>query len=216
MSVRFSEILRRENAADWLASVEHRFVRELIAGTVPDDVMGRYLVQDHRFIDEFLRLLGAAVATTDSFDARIRLGRFIGTIASDENTYFLRAFEELGLTEAARATIPDAPATIGFKAVMREAAETRSYAAILAVLNVAEGLYLDWAMRANGILPERFVHAEWITLHDNPAFRDFVAFLRAEIDRVGPQNAETCSDIFRRAVTLERAFFDATYVTEPA
>jgi thiaminase/transcriptional activator TenA len=28
-------------------------------------------------------------------------------------------------------------------------------------------------------LPTNFVHAEWITLHDNPDFRDFVAFLRA-------------------------------------
>ena len=69
---------------------------------------------------------------------------------------------------------------------MREAAATRSYAAILAVLTVAEWLYLDWASRAPRPLPGTFVHAEWITLHDNPFFRDFVAFLRDELDRVGP------------------------------
>lgn len=216
MAEQFSEILRRENAADWAASVGHRFVRELIAGTVPDEVMARYLVQDHRFIDDFLGLLGAAVATTDSFAARIRLGRFIGVIASDENTYFLRAFEELGLSETARAAVPDAAPTAGFKAIMREAAATRSYAAILAVLNVAEGLYLDWAMGANGTLPARFIHAEWITLHDNPDFRDLVGFLRAELDRVGPQQAAICRDFFGRAVALEREFFDAAYAAEPA
>jgi len=32
---------------------------------------------------------------------------------------------------------------------MREAAETRSYAAALSVLVVAEWLYLDWASRAS-------------------------------------------------------------------
>ena len=71
---------------------------------------------------------------------------------------------------------------------MREAAETRSYAAALSVLVVAEWLYLDWASRAPKPLPDNFVYAEWITLHDNPDFCDFVDFLRAELDRIGPRH----------------------------
>ena len=43
---------------------------------------------------------------------------------------------------------------------MLEAAETRSYAAALSVLVVAEWLYLDWASRAPKPLPDNFVHAE--------------------------------------------------------
>jgi thiaminase len=39
--------------------VRHRFVNELFAGAVPDAVMARYLIQDHRFLDSFLTLLGA-------------------------------------------------------------------------------------------------------------------------------------------------------------
>ena len=42
---------------------------------------------------------------------------------------------------------------------------------------VAEWLYLDWASRAPQPLPNNFVHAEWITLHDNSNFRGFVAHL---------------------------------------
>jgi len=68
---------------------------------------------------------------------------------------------------------------------MREAAETRSYAAALSVLVVAEWLYLDWASRALQPLPDNFVHAEWITLHDNPDFRGFVGFLHVELGRQG-------------------------------
>src|SRR5437868_12578987 len=86
---------------------------------------------------------------------------------------------------------------------MREAAETRSYAAALSVLVVAEWLYLDWASRAPQPLPVNFVHAEWITLHDNPGFRGFVDFLRAELDRIGPAREDLCRDFFQRAVTLE-------------
>ena len=104
----------------------------------------------------------------------------------------------LGVTETRRAADPDTQPTIGFKAIMREAADTRSYAAVLSVLVVAEWLYLDWASRAPQALPNNFVHAEWITLHDNPNFRGFVDFLRTELDRVGPAYADLCRNFFSR------------------
>ncbi|MDH4991153.1 TenA family protein [Aquamicrobium lusatiense] len=211
MTERFSETLRLASEPLWTQAVNHRFVGELFAGAVPDAVMSSYLVQDHRFLDSFLTLLGAAIATSDSFEARLRFGRFIGMVAGEENTYFLRAFEALGVDEDQRAAIPDTKPTAGFKAIMREAAATRSYAAALSVLNVAEWLYLDWAMQAPDPLPQNFIHAEWITLHDNPDFRDFVGFLRGELDRVGPGEAEVSRDFFQGAVKLELAFFDAAY-----
>jgi thiaminase/transcriptional activator TenA len=151
------------------------------------------------------------LASADTFAARLRFGRFIGMMSSEENTYFLRAFEALGVPEDRRVTDLDTQPTAGFKAMMREAAETRSYAAALSVLVVAEWLYLDWASRASKPLPDNFVHAEWITLHDNPDFRGFVDFLRAELDRVGPAQADLCRDFFRRAVALELSFFEAAY-----
>jgi thiaminase/transcriptional activator TenA len=214
MTERFTETLRRVSEPTWSHAVQHRFVMELFAGTIPDRVMASYLIQDHRFLDSFLMLLGAAIATADGLEARLRFGRFIGMVSGEENTYFLRAFEALGVTERQRTEAPDTNPTAGFKAIMREAAATRSYAAALAVLNVAEWLYLDWAMKAPKPLPPNFVHAEWIMLHDNPDFREFVAFLRAELDRVGPAEERISKDFFLRAVALERAFFDAAYGNE--
>ncbi len=211
MSERFTEALRAASEPDWTAAVEHRFVAELAAGTVAPDVMATYLVQDHRFVDSFLGLLGAAIASTDSFEARLRLARFAGTIAGEENTYFLRAFEALGVAVERRIGEPDKAPTRGFQALMREAADTRSYPCALAVLTVAEWLYLEWARRCPEPRPPHFVHAEWITLHDNPEFRAFVAFLRAELDRTGRSDEARVADLFRRAVRLERAFFDAAY-----
>ena len=211
MPERFTETLRAMTEPGWSHAVGHRFVKELFTGAVPDAVMARYLIQDHRFLDSFLILLGAALATADTFEARLRFGRFIGLMSGEENTYFLRAFEALGITADRRATDPDTQPTAGFKAIMREAAETRSYAAALSVLVVAEWLYLDWASRAPKPLPGNFVHAEWITLHNNAEFHGFVDFLRAELDRVGPAQEELCRDFFPRAVALELSFFEAAY-----
>jgi thiaminase/transcriptional activator TenA len=40
----------------------------------------------------FYRVLGFA---DDTFEAKVRFGRFIGMVSGEENTFFLRAFEAL-------------------------------------------------------------------------------------------------------------------------
>lgn len=207
----FSAALRRACAEDWNAAIRHRFVDAMLEGTVEPARMRAYLVQDYQFIDRFVALLGAAIASADNYASRLRLSGFLAMITSDENTYFQRAFDALGVPGAERTAPRLGETTRAFQDLMREAAESRSYAQALAVLVVAEWLYLSWATRRSGPLPPDFVHAEWITLHDNDFFRDFVGWLRAELDRVGPAEETVCAALFRRAVQLERRFFDDLY-----
>ena len=49
--------------------------------------------------------------------------------------------------------------------------------------------------------------------NDNSNFRGFVDFLRTELDRVGPADADLCRDFFSRAAALELSFFEAAYAT---
>lgn len=211
MTGRFTDHLRAISQPTWENAVNHRFITALYAGEVPDAAMKNYLIQDYRFLDSFLVLIGAAITQADTLEARLRFGRFAGMISSDEDTYFQRAFAALGINEAEAAKIPDTAPTAGFKAIMREAAATGSYPVILSVLNVAEWLYYEWASAAPQPLPENFIYAEWVTLHDNPDFNAFVAFIRSELDRTGPNAPDICEAFFKRAVVLEEQFFDAAY-----
>lgn len=218
MTTSFFTQLKGDNASTWHAATHHRFVEELFTSSVPSSAMSSYLLQDFRFADAFVALIGAAVATADQYPARRRFGQQLGMICNDEHDYFVRALRAMGVPaselDPESTTTPDKPATKGFKELMHQAAESRSYAAILAVLAVAEGLYLDWAQRAPEPLPENFVYREWIDLHDGPFFIDFVEFLKAELDRVGrsdPEEEKKAAQYFKRAVDLELAFFDAAY-----
>ena len=211
----FSERLRKETSENWQAAINHRFVDEIFRGAVPQDVMRRYLIQDYQFVDRFVALLGMAIATADRFDSRIRFAQFVAMITSDENTYFQRAFDALDVPASERENPDITEPTAGFQQLMTQAAASGNYAACLAVLCVAEGLYLEWADRPGAKLPQDFVHAEWITLHNNDGFRSFVTWLRAELDRAGLAASETnrvqAAEFFHRAVTLERQFFDHVY-----
>ena len=203
----FTEWLRSAAEPDWSAVIDHPFATAIIRGEAD---MRRYLVQDFQFVDSFTALLGAALATAESFESRARIGRFLGQIAADtERGYFHRALTALG---AGTGPAKPEPVTEEFLSLMDETRRSQRYPLILTVLCVAEWTYLGWASRAEFPLPENFIHREWIELHSGPEFAGWVAFLRDELDRIGPSLAEEeqaeVLGLFRRATELERRFFD--------
>lgn len=213
---RFTDWLRERAQPLWTQAVTHRFVRDLAEGTLPEAVMARYLVQDYAFLDQFVRLLGSAIAKAPGLAERLPLSRFLAVVTSDENTYFHRAFDALGVTEAER-TKPDLrEPTRGFHAVMAEAVAAKTYAETLVPLVVFEWLYLDWATSVADRRPGKFYLREWIDLHANPDFAAFVAWLRGQLDSAGPallpRKQQAAAAVFRRTVDLEKAFFDDAFV----
>jgi thiaminase/transcriptional activator TenA len=94
---RFTDWLRADVAAVWEQAADHRFARELAAGSIDDAVFRRYLIQDYSFIDVFCTLLGFAVGHAPSLQDRIPLAQFLGLVTSEENTYFERALAAVGV-----------------------------------------------------------------------------------------------------------------------
>jgi thiaminase/transcriptional activator TenA len=207
---RFTEWLRERSEPDWTAAVDGRFVRELGDGTVPDPVFRRYLEQDYAFVETLTGTFGHALGEAPSMAAKARLAGFLGTITNEENDYFERSFEALdGDPEAT----PDAT-TRAFVDLLERAGRQGGYAETLAVLVPAEWTYETWAAGVES-RPDAFYLDEWVELHANPAFVDFVAWLRAELDREGAavsaRRQRRLDALFRRTVELERAFFEAPY-----
>ena len=208
--------LRALAEPNWGAAVGHAFTQACNAGTVPAPVMRRYLVQDYQFIGAFTALLGRAIHTAPDLPARLPLGRFMGLLCSAENTYFIRSFDALGVAEPLRHDPPLSDAARGFRALMEQAAASPRHADQLAVLCVAEWVYLSWARPARDSRPaEPFWCAEWVDLHASPYFEGFVEGLRAALDRavlaLDAAGRARVRALFADATRLERAFFDSAY-----
>lgn len=208
--------LRDAAEPDWSAATTHRFTAACNQGAVPEAVMRRYLVQDYQFIGAFTALLGRAIHTAPDLPARLPLGRFMGLLCSEENTYFLRSFDALGVAEALRSDPPLSAAARGFRALMEQAAASPHHADQLAVLCVAEWVYLAWARPARDTRPaEPFWCAEWVDLHASPYFEGFVEGLRAALDHavlaLDAAGRARVRALFRHAAQLERGFFDSAY-----
>jgi len=211
---RFGDWLRERTGRAWAAAVEHRFVRELGSGELDDAAFRRYLVQDHAFVRELAGAFGYAVGEAPSPAARSRLVDFLGTLTADESDYFERAFDALDVPQATREAPALAEPTRAFADLLGRAS-AGGYPESLAVLAPAEWVYRDWADAVADPGPDTWYLEEWVALHDDPAFDEFVSWLRAELDREGaaasPRRQRRLADLFARTVDLEVAFFDAAY-----
>ena len=212
---RFSDWLAARAEPYWSRAVEHRFTRQLAADALPDAVYRRYLIQDYAFVDVLVRIVAYAIAKAPDMPPKSRLAAFLASVTSEENDYFLRSFEALGVEVEVWRNAPLGPTASAFREVMLGAAEDGGYEEVLAVFLPAEWCYLSWAKTVAGQAPERFYLKEWIELHDNPDFEAFVAWLRDEMDRRGPglptERQERLAGLFRSMMALEVAFFDEAY-----
>ena len=212
----FAAHLRQAAATDWTSATTHRFVRELATGEIDDAVFARYLRIDYGFIETLVTLVAHAVATAPGMDRKKRFAAFLGVLTGDENDYFERSFAALKVPEAdwqqpVRHTVLD-----GFRELMARQARTGTYGAVLAALLPVEWVYLTWASAVADATPGRPYLREWIDLHIDPAFADFVTWMTQEMDdvgrRAGEAEREALTIAFTQAVALEVQFFDAVYL----
>jgi len=118
----------------------------------------RVCVDAHRRV----RLRGRSSA---DYGRKASLTGFLGTLTDEENDYFERSFDALGVSPDERTDPVPADATEAFEDLLTRAALEGEYEETLAVLVPAEWIYLTWATAASGV-PEEFYLREWIELHD--------------------------------------------------
>ncbi|SEL70273.1 TenA family protein [Halomonas daqiaonensis] len=212
-SARITDWLREISEPDWSATVNHPLFDALAEGRLSGDDFATYMVQDYGFVDPFTALIGHAIGQAPTMDDRVVLGQFMGMLTSDENSTFQRTFEAFDVPGSQHEAPDYLPETRAFRELLHDIGQGGHYAEILAVLVVTEWLYLEWALRVTRVEGLHPLMAEWIDLHDNPPFQEFVAWLRRRLDEEAMALDETAfarmTERFRDTVAKERAFHDA-------
>ena len=214
----FSESLRHTHSAAWEAATRNRFTAELIADEIDAGTYARYLTLDYAFIDALVATIGHAVAVAPGMPPKIRFAGFLAMLTSEENDYFLRSFDALGLPAPRFDNPVSNPVVDRFNDLMARQRARGTYLDLLAVLVPVEWVYLEWASKAvesGAPAPARFYLSEWITLHADPGFAAIVNWMRAEMDReAAAASAEArvrAETAFLEALELEAAFFAAAF-----
>lgn len=212
-NIAFSEAVRAHAEPFWRETVEHEFVREMVTDRLSKDAFRYYLIQDYAFFRHFTDLVAHAIVHADTMAQMHRLSGFLSVVTDGENDYFLRAFAALSVAEDEYRDPTLNPVMQGFAETIRQAT-TSGYHDCIIVLACAEWTYWTWGDACRDDHPEAFYFNEWITLHNNPDFAQFVLWLRGELDAMGSLPAveqQRLKALFRHCCQLERDFFTYAY-----
>jgi len=98
----------------WRAYTRHLFVLSLAKGDLPEACFRRYLVQDYLFLIHFARAWGLAICKSDTLAEMRRAQRIVAATLDVEIGLHIDYCRGWGLSEAAMASEPEAPATIAY------------------------------------------------------------------------------------------------------
>ena len=211
----FTESMCAAAGVTWAQALDHRFFREVAADTVDDGVFRRYLRVEYGFVDTAAQALGYAVAKAPSFKERRRLALGLHGLVTDQQDYFMAAFERAGLPPAERNAVPPDALSRGLHDLFLGTARTEGYEEIQACVLGAEWMYLTWCGIAHQTPSRRPVIADWVELHAGGAFAEHVAWVRSELDARGPglspERQTGLRVLFAETLNAEMAFHDAAY-----
>ncbi|MGQ3671860.1 TenA family protein [Xanthobacter sp. TB0136] len=206
--------LKAAAADDWRSYVDHSFVRQLGAGTLPQDAFRTYLVQDYLFLIQFSRAWALAAYKSRTLeDIRAAQAALEGIL--NETELHVRLCGRWGLSPADIAAAPEHQATIAYTRYVLDcgaAGDLLELHVALApcVIGYAE---IGNALTANGReLPGDHPYREWILEYAGEAYQGVASAARRHLDQLAArsmteQRFSELAAIFAKATRLEADFW---------
>lgn len=209
------ERLKAAASADWSSYVDHDFVRQMGAGTLPAAAFRTYLVQDYLFLIQFARAYALAVYKGRSLADMRAAQRGLSAILDVEMDLHVRLCGRWGLAPEAIEAAPEHQATVAYTRFVLDcgmAGDLLDLHVALApcVIGYAEiGRRLAPAGEAAlGDHPYR----EWIGEYAGAAYQEIAVQARAHLDGLAARSMTErrfaeLAGLFGKASRLEADFW---------
>jgi thiaminase/transcriptional activator TenA len=195
--------LWRDNADLAKTALKHPFVRGIAAGTLDHAAFGRYIAQDAAFLESFARAYALALAHAPDSHGVAAFADLI-TGVRDELRLHSSVAQRWGIDMS---TVEASPATLAYTDFLLATAATGGPGATCAAMTPCMRLYayLGQSLAAGPVAPP---YEEWVRTYADPGFETLAVTLEDLLDRYVSEIAAVRA-IYRRAMGLELAFFDA-------
>ena len=186
-----------------VAALRHPFVRGLADGSLPREAFQGYVAQDAFFLECFARAYALALARSTD---RPTLEAFADLLAGVREELRLHAAYAREWGVSTDGTVPVA-ATSAYTDFLLATAALGDVGPVCAAMTPCMRLY---AHLGQALDPEQAgPYAAWVRTYADPGFDALAATLEDLLDRHAADDVRTAA-VYRRAMDLELAFFDAS------
>ena len=207
------ERLKQATAEDWTSYVDHAFVRQMEAGTLPEAAFRAYLVQDYLFLIQFARAYALAVYKSRSLeDMRAAQGGLDAILGEME--LHVRLCGRWGLTPAEVEAAPEHAATVAYTRYVLDCGASGDLLDLHTALAPCIVGYAEIGSRLAPALAARPDHPfrEWIGEYAAETYQGVAQDAIALLDRLAAQTMTEArfadlAKIFATASRLEADFW---------
>jgi thiaminase/transcriptional activator TenA len=208
------EALKERSTEDWQRYCEHRFVRDLAAGTLPEASFRHYLKQDYLFLVQFARAWGLAVYKSRDL-TEIRQGLdALKAIVDVEIGLHVRYCATWGIDETELAGLPESRATLAYTRYVLDAGMSGDLLDLhvaLAPCIIGYGEIAQWILSQPSTRIAGNPYSDWIEMYAGEEYQTAVAseldWLNQRLSQVDKTRLDRLSIVFRDATRLEADFW---------
>jgi thiaminase (transcriptional activator TenA) len=199
----------------WRAYIRHPFVLSLAGGDLPEACFRCHLVQDYLFLIHFARAWGLAIYKSDTMAEMRRAQRIVAATLDVEMGLHIEYCRGWGLSEAAMASEPEAPATIAYTRFVLDRGlagdrldlEVALAPCIVGYAVISAERIADPATRLDG---NRY--REWLEMYSGADYQNLASEAAAALDeqfarRGGEGRFSSLAATFATAARLEADFW---------
>ncbi|MCY1283295.1 Aminopyrimidine aminohydrolase [compost metagenome] len=206
--------LKAAAPADWNSYVDHAFVRQMAAGTLPQAAFQTYLVQDYLFLIQFARAWALA-AYKSRTPADIRAAQAGLAAILDETDLHVRLCARWGLSQEDIESAPEHQATVAYTRFVLDCGA----AGDLLELHVALApCVIGYAEIGRNLTPDGVAalgdhpYREWIGEYAGEVYQGVAAAARKHLDELAARSMterrfEELVAVFAKASRLEADFW---------
>jgi len=204
-----AKTLWEENADLSRAALVHRFVRGLKEGSLPLNSFQTYIGQDAFFLEAFARAYALALAHSPDQEGLREFADLLSGVL-EELELHRRYSAEWGVRLE---DVSPGDATLAYTDFLLASAALGSVGETCAAMTPCMRLYafLGQKLAAEGVSEDN-PYTEWIETYADPGFEALAAKLEDLLNRYA-SDASAIRATYRRAMTLELAFFEANEET---
>ena len=219
MADKFSAQLKNRGKRIWSAIIEHAFLRELHAGTLPQSRFTYFILQDYVYLLDFAQVLcqGGAkspdLATLELF-ARHALGA-----VEVERSFHTSFGKHLGLSRGQLDAVPKGPITQAYSGHLQSVARSGTLGELVAAVLPCFWIYGEVGRRFYKDRPRKpKIYRQWIEIYASEEFWQPVREQIRLADRLGaaasPNERKLMTAHFMLSSRYEFMFWDQAYRME--
>lgn len=208
------ERLKADAAPQWADYVDHEFVRNLGAGSLPLAAFKHYLVQDYLFLLQFARAYALGVYKSPSLDDMRQSLEGVKAILDVELDLHLELCSAWGMTKADIESAPEDTPTMAYTRFVLDAGMSGDLLDLQAALAPCIIGYAEIgaALKSAGVATDANPYARWINEYGSDMYQELAQGFGEWMDRTGDvylteARYPRVASLFEKASRLESGFW---------